>query len=184
MPSNHRVSVLSRGLKSPAPRSKEARPDHMGVVAWSGKPNLADLRGRSPAGTCRPTHADRCARLRQLILLPVLPFCSIRRSQRPCCEPPNRACVKAAPTDGSIPKRQCRPLSPPGCRLPPNSPPNPTFDLLAEYRGLPVTRSTQHLLRRADLKFRCIGSHAASPARRSAGETPSRPVAARRESPF
>ena len=33
--------------------------------------------------------------------------------------------------------------------------------------------AAQHLLRRADLECRCIGSHAASQARRSAGETPS-----------
>jgi hypothetical protein len=58
-------------------------------------------------------------------------------------------------------------------RLVPHSPPNPTFALLAEYRGLPVTPPAQHLLRRADLECRCIGSHAASPARRSACETPS-----------
>ena len=32
-------------------------------------------------GTCRHAHADRFARLRQAYLLPVHPFCSIRRSQ-------------------------------------------------------------------------------------------------------
>ena len=58
-------------------------------------------------------------------------------------------------------------------RLPPHSPPNPTFALLAEYRGLPVSRPAQQLPRRADLECRCIGSHAASQARRSAGESPS-----------
>jgi hypothetical protein len=39
------------------------------------------FRGRSPAGTCRPTYADRCARLRQKMLLPVHPLRSIRRFQ-------------------------------------------------------------------------------------------------------
>jgi len=58
-------------------------------------------------------------------------------------------------------------------RLPPHSPPNPTFALLAEYRGLPVSPPTEHAPRRADLECRCIGSHAASPVRRSARETPS-----------
>ena len=58
-------------------------------------------------------------------------------------------------------------------RLPPNSPPNPTFALLAEYRGLPVIRPAEHAPLRADLEYRCIGLHAASPARRSARETPS-----------
>ena len=58
-------------------------------------------------------------------------------------------------------------------RLPPNSPPNPTFALLAEYRGLPVGRPAEHAHCRADLECRCIGSHAASQARQSAGETPS-----------
>ena len=38
-------------------------------------------------------------------------------------------------------------------RLPPNSPPNPTFALLAEYRGLPVTQPTEHAPRRADLEY-------------------------------
>ncbi len=58
-------------------------------------------------------------------------------------------------------------------RLFPYSPPNPTFALLAGYRGLPVTPPAEQAPRRADLECRCIGSHAASPAPRSAGETPS-----------
>jgi hypothetical protein len=58
-------------------------------------------------------------------------------------------------------------------RLFPHSPPNPTFALLAEYRGLPVSRMAEHLPRRADLECRCIDPHAASQARQSAGESPS-----------
>ena len=58
-------------------------------------------------------------------------------------------------------------------RLFPHSPPNPTFALLAEYRGLPVTRPAEHAHCRADLQCLCIVLHAASPARRSAGESPS-----------
>ena len=42
---------------------------------------LGSLRGRSPATTCRHTRADCRARLRQTILLPTHPLCSIRRSQ-------------------------------------------------------------------------------------------------------
>jgi hypothetical protein len=37
-------------------------------------------------------------------------------------------------------------------RLFPHSPPNPTFALLAEYRGLPATRMAEHLPLRADLQ--------------------------------
>ncbi len=58
-------------------------------------------------------------------------------------------------------------------RLFPYSPPNPTFALLAEYRDLPVTRPADHAPRGADLECRCIGLHAASQSRRSAGENPS-----------
>ena len=61
--------------------------------------------------------------------------------------------------------------SPLAARLFPHSPPNPTFALLAEYRGLPVSRPADHAPRRADLECRCIVSHADSQARRSAGET-------------
>jgi hypothetical protein len=57
----------------------------------------------------------------------------------------------------------------------PRSPPNPAFALLAEYRGMPLTRPADHAPRGADLEYRCIGLHAASPVRRSAGETPSDP---------
>ena len=42
---------------------------------------LGCLHGRSPAGTCRNTHADRRARLRPAMLLPVHPLRSIRRFQ-------------------------------------------------------------------------------------------------------
>jgi hypothetical protein len=80
---------------------------------------------------------------------------------RPWCEPPNRAPgVPAARTDSSIPRHQLHPISPPGCpqiRLR-----NPTFALLAEYRGLPVARLVERAHRRADLEFRCITSHSAS----------------------
>jgi hypothetical protein len=43
-------------------------------------------------------------------------------------------------------------LSALAARLPPYSPPNPTFALLAEYRRLPVNRRPEHARRRADLE--------------------------------
>ena len=66
---------------------------------------------------------------------------------KPWWEPPNRApCVPAARTDGSIPRQQTTAPSALAARLPPHSPPNPTFALLAEYRGLPVSRPAEHPL--------------------------------------
>jgi hypothetical protein len=47
-------------------------------------------------------------------------------------------------------------------RLLPHSPPNPTFALLAQYRGLPVIRLAEHAPLRAEFKLRCIVLHAAS----------------------
>jgi hypothetical protein len=134
-------------------------------------PPLGSLRGRSPATTCRQTRADRRARLRQTILLPAHPLCSIRRSQDHGVSGPIASLRGScsdwrsyihAPVSSAL-----------ATRLPPNSPPNPTFALRAEYRGLPITRPLEHAPLRADLECRCIGSHAASQSRRSSGETPS-----------
>ena len=120
---------------------------------------------RSPARTSRPTPADRFARLRQTILLPDLPLCGIRCFPMPRCEPPHRVpCVPAAPMS----RHKSRPLSPPNCirtrlGIPPCA-------LLAEYRGLPVTRQVEHAPRLADLEWRCVVSPAPSQSRRSAGK--------------
>ncbi len=43
----------------------------------------------------------------------------------------------------------------------------------ARGRGLPIIRPVEHAPLRTNLECRCTGLHAASPARRSAGETPS-----------
>ncbi len=130
---------------------------------------LGSFRGRSPAGTCRHTRADCRARLRRKVLLPVHPLRSIRRSQGRgvghqialhTCQ------IRLCRTQTTAPSALA-------ARLFPHSPPNPTFALLAEYRGLPVTRPAEHAPLRADLECRCIVAHAASQARRSADETPS-----------
>jgi hypothetical protein len=132
---------------------------------------LGCFRGRSPAGTCRNTRADCRARLRQTVLLPLHPLRSIRRPKAVVWA------IKSRSIRASCSARRFHAQTPApsalAARLFPYSPPNPTFALLPEYRGLPVTRPAQHLPRRADLECRCIGSHAASQARRSAGETPS-----------
>jgi hypothetical protein len=106
------------------------------------------------------------------MLLPVHPLRSIRRSQGPWCEPPNRApYVPAARPDGSMPRHQCRPLSPPGClRIRLRIPPSLSWRNIGACRS----RAARGTLRRhADLECRCIGSHPAGHYRGSAGKTPS-----------
>jgi hypothetical protein len=73
---------------APATRVKQLRnpacPTFRNLVFPMGEGPPAPLgrfRGRPPAGTCRNTHADRRARLRQTILPPVHPLRSIRRFQ-------------------------------------------------------------------------------------------------------
>ncbi len=83
----------------------------------------AALRGRSPAGTCRSTHADRCARLRQTTLPPVHPLRSIRRSQGRGVSR-GRAqsrCRRASCSDRRFPTQTSVP-SALAARPPPNSP--------------------------------------------------------------
>jgi hypothetical protein len=136
-------------------------------------PDAGSFYVRSPAMTVRPTHADRSARLRQTRLLPVRPLCSIRRSQgdgvsRPIALPACRLLGPTVPCPDISAVCARRPAA-----LPPNSPPNPTFALLAEYQGLPVTRPAERTRPRADFECRCIMSHAASQSRRSACKAPS-----------
>ncbi len=107
--------------------------------------------------------------MRQTILLPAHPLCSIRRSQdhgvsRPIASPAWQPLGLAihAPFSSAL-----------AARLPPHLPPNPTFALRAEYRGLPITRPAEHAPHRANLEYGCIALHAASHSRRSASETPS-----------
>ena len=128
------------------------------------------FRGRSPAGTCRTTYADRCARLRQTMLLPVHPLRSIRRFQGRGVgrQIALHMCQLLDSTD------QCPNTSAVRSRRPALS----GFASESHLRSLdgisgPATRPAQHAPLRADLEFRCIVAHTASPARRSAGETPS-----------
>ena len=77
-----------------------------------------------PTRTCRPTHADLCMLMRQTILLPVDPCCSIRRSQGVVLAAQSRS-RRASCSD----RRLCAQKSVPSAlaaRLPPNAPPNPT----------------------------------------------------------
>jgi hypothetical protein len=129
---------------------------------------LGCFRGWSPAGTCRNIYADRRARLRQTVLVPAHPL----RSTKAVVGVAQLCSVRASCSDRRFHTQTTAP-SDLAARLPPHSPPNPTFALLAEYRGLPVSRPAQLAPLRADLQCRCIGSHAASPVRRSARETPS-----------
>jgi hypothetical protein len=141
---------------------------------FSNRRPLGSLRGQSPAGTCLHTHADRCARLRQAMLLPVHPLRNIRRSQGHAVSTQIHTCVHTCRLLGPTGITQTPVPSALTARLPPHSPPNLTFALLAEYRGLPVIRPAEHTPRRADLEeYRCTVSHATSRFRRSAGETPS-----------
>jgi hypothetical protein len=79
-------------------------------------------------------------------------------------------CVPAARTDGSIPRHQCCPLSPPGClRTRLGIPPS------LSWRNTGACKPTgpRNSPPRACLECRCIMSHVASQSRRSARETPS-----------
>ncbi len=151
-------------LSDPSIR-KQARPSH---------PKRAPgcLRGRSPARTCRNIHADRCARLRRTIPPSGSPTSQHPPFPRPWCGPPNRTPLRASCSTRRF-HAQAPVPSALAARLPPHSPPNPTFALLAEHRGLPVTRPAEHAQSHADLEFRCIMSLAARQPRQSACETPS-----------
>ncbi len=138
------------------------------------------VRDRSPAGTCRHTRADRRARLRRTVLPPPLhPLRSIRRSQgggpglgrpialhtcqllRPTVPWPDTSAVRSRRTAASAFASESHLRSPGGISGP---------GLPAVHTAVPPA---EHAPRRADLEWRCIGSHAASQARRSARETPS-----------
>jgi hypothetical protein len=145
---------------------------------WSPRQPLGCCRVRSPARACFPTHADRCARLRQTLLLPVHPLCSIRRSQRPWCEPPK----PAAWPDGSMPKDQRRPLPPPGClRVRLRIPPSLSWRYIAACRS---TRPEGNAPRRRGSRVSMHRLARGQPIPSICSRNPERPVAARRESPF
>ena len=132
---------------------------------------LARFRGRSPAGTCFHRYAATVARFGRAILGLVHPFCTIRRSHR---------CGVSRP----IALHTCQMLKP--------TVPYPCMSAVRSRRPAVSAFASESHLRspggisgpaghpdgetgrsRADLECRCIGSHAASQARRSAGETPS-----------
>ena len=133
---------------------------------------LGRFRDRPPAGTCRNPHADRRARLRRTILPPLHPLRSIRRFQGrdvsreialhtcqlldPTVPCPETSAIRSRRPAASEFASESHLRSPGGIS-----------------RGLPVSRPADHARRGADLECRCIGSHATSPVRRSARETPS-----------
>ena len=143
---------------------------------------LGCFRGRSPAGTCRNIYADRRARLRQTVLVPVHPLRSTRRSQGRGGSHPIvlHACQLLGPT---VPYpcmsavRSRRPAvsafaseshlrSPGGISGPAAHPARPA---LASSRGFPV--SMHRFARGQPSPSICL-------------RKPELPVAARRESPF
>jgi hypothetical protein len=137
---------------------------------------LGCFRGRSFAGTYTHTHADRRARLRQTVLLPVHPLRSIRRSQGrdvsrsialPACKLPGptfpypeNSAIRSRRPAVSAPSLSWRNIG--ACR----SPRRPT---LASSRG---SRVSMHRFARGQ------------PSPSICWRNPERPVAARRESPF
>ena len=143
---------------------------------------LGSLRGRSPATTCRHTRADRRARLRQTILLPAHPLCSIRRSQdhgvsRPIASPawqllglavlhPCTSLVRSRHPAASELASESHLRSPGGISGPADHPARGTR---ASSRG---SRIPMH-------RFAC-----GQPSPSICWRNPERPVAARRESPF
>ena len=133
---------------------------------------LGRFRVGPPAGTCWHIYAATVARFGRAVLGPVHPFCSIRRFHR---------CGVSRP----IALHACqllKPMFPYPCMSVVRSR-RPAVSAFASEshlrspggisRGLPVSRPADHARRGADLECRCIGSHATSPVRRSARETPS-----------
>ena len=143
---------------------------------------LGCLSGRSPAGTCHHTYADRCARLRPTVHLPVHPLRSIRRFQGrgvirpialhtwqlfgPTVSCPETSAIRsrrpAAPAFAS----ESHLRSPGGISGPAGHPARPT---LASSCGSPVS---MHRPARGQ------------PSSSICWRNSERPVAARRESPF
>ena len=130
---------------------------------------LGCFRGRSPAGTCWNIYADRRTRLRQTILSPLHPLRSTRRSQGRGVSRP--IVLHAFQLLGPTVPYPC--MSAVRSRRPAVS----AFASESHLRspggisGPAGHRPAQHLPLRADFQCRCIGSHAASPVRRSACES-------------
>ena len=160
----------------------EARPTPGQGGRGPGAARLIENNGRSPAETCRYTHADRRTRLFQTVLPPLHPLRSIRRSQGrgvsrqialhtwqlfgptvPC--PDNSVIRSRRPADSAF-ASESHLQSPGGISGPAGHPARPT---VASLRGSPVS---MHMLARGQ------------PTPSICWRNPKRPLAARRESPF
>ncbi len=147
---------------------------------------LGRFRDRPPAGTCRNTHADRRARLRRTMLLPVHPLRSIRRSQGrgvsrqialhtwqlqtvllgPTVLCPETSAIRSRRPAASEFASEPHLRSPGGISGPAGHPARGTR---ASSRG---SRILMHIIARGQ------------PSPSICSQTPERPVAARRETPF
>ena len=143
---------------------------------------LGRFRDRPPAETCRHIYADRRARLRQTMLLPVHPFPCIRRSQghglsRPIAlhtfqlfdstvPYPDNSAIRSRRPAASVFASESHLRSPGGISGPAGHPARGTRAL---SRG---SRVSMHRLARGQ------------PSPSICSRNPERPVAARRESPF
>ena len=152
-----------------------------GVKMGEGPPApRGSFRGRSPAGTCRHIHADRRARLRQTVLVPVHPLRSTRRSQGRGVSRPIalHAFQLLGPT---VPYPDTSAVRSPGClrirlRIPPS----------LSWRNIGACRSPRppdtRLVTRISRVDAYVARGQSSPS--ICLRNPERPVAARRESSF
>ena len=171
------------------------------LLSYAGGPRRLPPRpaGRGPPAASAAGHPQGPADIFMLIVArgcveqfprPDHPFRNIRRlctrfqGPRPWCGPPNHT-----PLRGSCSARRCHAQAPVpsalAARLPPHSPPNPTFAHRAEYRGLPVTRAargTRASWRRSRVLMHSIARGQPIPS--ICWQNPELPVAVRRESPF
>jgi hypothetical protein len=122
------------------PRS--LNPPDFGAPMRVGPQAPLGFRAGLPQGTCRHTHADRRARLRQTILLPVTHFAA-SAVPRAVVRAPKSHSIRASCWIRRFHAQTPAP-SALAARLFPYSPPKRTFALLAEYRGLPVTPPAEH----------------------------------------
>ena len=157
-------------------------PGHEFPMGEGPQTPLGCLRGWSPAGTRRNIYADRRARLRQTVLVPVHPLRSIRRSQGrgvsrlivlhafqllgPTVPYPCMSAVRSRRPAASAFASESHLRSPGGISGPAGQPARPTR---VSSRGSPVL---MHMLARGQ------------PSPSICSRIPERPVAARRETPF
>ena len=175
----HFFKFLTSGDRTPA-KTKSLG----GVPPKLGRPCVAArlqcFRGRSPARTWRPTRAAPNSAPSPAGPGPDHPLRSIRCSQCRGASRPITLHTRQLLDSTAIYPFMSAVLSPPGClrirlRIPPSSSLSESFKF--KLRNIGACRSSgprvEHAPLRADLECQCTGLHAASPARRSAGETPS-----------